>query len=123
MPGSMMKEAYAPNPENAGGLPLDRLHDGFVFAQAGLTVTILAVGLLLFLSYQAMARTDMGFAHSEVLTMNLSVKGPISETRNETTFLCGVTAQVAVGPRSLPRRRGVAGANGRPHRIGHRIFF
>ncbi len=55
-----------------------RLQAAFVFAQAALTVAILAVGLMLALSYRTMLDTDLGFAHRDTLTVNLSVKGPQS---------------------------------------------
>ena len=60
----------------AGSRTGRRLQNAFVFSQAALTVTILAVGLLLFISYQAMLQTDSGFAHPDTLTMNLALRGP-----------------------------------------------
>ena len=54
----------------------NRLRNMFVFAQAALTVSILAVGLLLLLSYRAMLNTDLGFAHRDTLTLNLALRGP-----------------------------------------------
>ena len=53
-----------------------RLQNGFVFAQSALTVAILAIGLMLFLSYLAMLHTDLGFAHRDTLTLNLALRGP-----------------------------------------------
>lgn len=63
---------------SAGSRTGRRLQSAFVFSQAAFTVAILAVGLLLFLSYQAMLHTDVGFAHRETLTMNLAMRGPKS---------------------------------------------
>ena len=60
----------------AGSRTGGRLQNAFVFAQSALTVAILAVGLLLFLSYRAMLQTDLGFAHRDTLTMNLALRGP-----------------------------------------------
>ena len=60
----------------AGSRTGQRLQSVFVFSQSALTVAILAVGLLLFLSYQAMLRTDLGFMHRDTLTMNLALRGP-----------------------------------------------
>lgn len=60
----------------AGSRTGRRLQSAFVFAQSALTVAILAVGLLLFLSYQAMLNTDLGFAHRDTVTMNLAAHGP-----------------------------------------------
>ncbi len=53
-----------------------RLQKIFVFSQAALTVAILSVGLLLFLSYRAMLRTDTGFGNRHTLTINLALRGP-----------------------------------------------
>ena len=53
-----------------------RLQKIFVFSQAALTVAILAVGLLLFISYRAMLLTDTGFANQDTLTINLALRGP-----------------------------------------------
>ena len=60
----------------AGSRTGRRLQSLFVFAQSALTVAILAVGLLLFLSYQAMVHADLGFVHRDTLTMNLALRGP-----------------------------------------------
>ena len=51
-----------------------RLQSVFVFSQSALTVAILAMGLLLFLSYRAMLNTDLGFVHRDALTMNLALR-------------------------------------------------
>ena len=60
----------------AGSRTSRRLQGLFVFSQAAVTVTILAVGLLLLLSYRAMLQADVGFANRDTLTMNLALKGP-----------------------------------------------
>ena len=60
----------------AGSRTGRNLQSVFVFAQSALTVAILAVGLLLFLSYRAMLHADLGFAHRDTLTMNLALRGP-----------------------------------------------
>ncbi|HEY3741139.1 MAG TPA: ABC transporter permease [Bryobacteraceae bacterium] len=60
----------------AGSRTGRRLQSVFTFAQSALTVSILAIGLLLFLSYRAMLNTDLGFIHRDTLTMNLALRGP-----------------------------------------------
>jgi len=60
----------------AGSRTGQRLQSVFVFCQSTSTVTILAVGLLLFLSYRAMLHTDLGFVHRDTMTMNLALRGP-----------------------------------------------
>jgi predicted permease len=53
-----------------------RTQSAFVFAQAAVTVTLLAMAALLVLSYRAMMAADTGFAHRDALTMNLALRGP-----------------------------------------------
>ncbi len=48
----------------------------FVFAQSAATAALLAVAVLLVLSYRAMISTDIGFAHRDVLTMDVTLRGP-----------------------------------------------
>ena len=60
----------------AGSRTGRRLQNLFVFSQAALTVAILTVGLLLFISYRSMLQTDIGFGNRDTLTMNLALRGP-----------------------------------------------
>ena len=69
---TMMREGV----RTAGSRTGRRLQSAFLFAQSALTVAILGVGLLLFMSYRAMLNTDLGFAHRDTLTMNLALRGP-----------------------------------------------
>jgi predicted permease len=69
---SMLREGV----RTAGSRTGRRLQNAFLFAQSALTVAILAIGLMLFLSYRAMLNTDLGFIHRDTLTMNLALRGP-----------------------------------------------
>lgn len=75
-----------------------RLQNAFVFSQAALTVTILVLGLLLLVSYQAMERTDTGFAHGETLTMNLAVKGQKSDPAARRLFYAELLRRLRLAP-------------------------
>jgi putative ABC transport system permease protein len=53
-----------------------RAQNTFVFAQAAVTVTLLAMAGLLMMSYRSMMTADVGFANRDTLTMNLTLRGP-----------------------------------------------
>jgi predicted permease len=84
--------------KTAGSRTGRRLQNAFVFSQAALTVTILAVGLLLFISYQAMLRTDVGFAHRDTLTMNLAVKGAKANPASRRHFYAELLRRLRLEP-------------------------
>jgi putative ABC transport system permease protein len=48
----------------------------FLFAQAALTVVLLAMAVWLVASYRAMMHADLGFANPDTLSMNLMLRGP-----------------------------------------------
>lgn len=48
----------------------------FVLAQSAATAVLLAVAVLLVLSYRAMTTADTGFAHHDALTMDATLRGP-----------------------------------------------
>ena len=48
----------------------------FLFAQAALTVVLLAMAVWLVESYRAMMHADLGFANRDTLSMNLMLRGP-----------------------------------------------
>ena len=80
----------------------------FILAQAAVTVMLLAVALLLTMSYRAMMSADTGFAHRDALSMNLQVRGHGMQTRAFYTELLkrlqeapGVTSAAAVLLRPL----------------------
>ncbi|MBL8237214.1 MAG: ABC transporter permease [Bryobacterales bacterium] len=60
----------------AGSCTGRRLQRAFVFLQAAFTVVILVAGTMLFASYRAMLRTDIGLGHRDALTINLALRGP-----------------------------------------------
>gem|GEM_PF-2089796 len=75
-----------------------RLQATFVFAQTALTVAILAVGLLIAVSYQAMLRTDTGFANRETLTMNLALRGPEVDPAARRRFYFDLLTRLRAAP-------------------------
>ena len=87
---SMLREGVRTAGSRTGG----RLQNVFVFAQSALTVAILAVGLVLFLSYRAMLHTDLGFAHRDTLTMNLALRGPNIDIDRRRQFYRDLLEQV-----------------------------
>lgn len=48
----------------------------FLTTQAAVTVTLLGLAALLFLSYRSMVRAETGFSNRETLSMNLALRGP-----------------------------------------------
>jgi len=59
----------------------------FILAQAGVTVMLLAMAVLLVLSYRSMMTAGIGFANRDTVTMNLALRGP------------GLFSGQAIGPR------------------------
>jgi len=53
-----------------------RTRGAFILVQAAVTVTLLAMAVLLVLSYQSMMSVDTGFRNRDALTMNLHLRGP-----------------------------------------------
>jgi putative ABC transport system permease protein len=53
-----------------------RTQSAFVFAQAAVTVTLLAMAGLLVMSYHSMMTADTGFANRDALSMNVAIRGP-----------------------------------------------
>ena len=53
-----------------------RARNLFVFAQSAVTVVLLAIAVLLVLSYRAVALIDTGFANRDALTMDATMRGP-----------------------------------------------
>ncbi len=82
----------------AGSRTGRRLQSLFVFAQSALTVAILAVGLLLFLSYQAMVHADLGFAHRDTLTMNLALRVPGVKPKSRRRFYADLLNRLRAAP-------------------------
>jgi predicted permease len=54
----------------------NRTRSAFVFAQAAVTVALLATAALLATSYRAIMTADTGFANRDALSMNLTLRGP-----------------------------------------------
>ena len=75
-----------------------RLQKIFVFSQAALTVAILSVGLLLFLSYRAMLRTDTGFGNRDTLTINLALRGPKVDPTVRRRFYAEILDRLRASP-------------------------
>ncbi|MBY0505169.1 MAG: ABC transporter permease [Bryobacteraceae bacterium] len=75
-----------------------RLQDAFVFAQAGLSVAILAVGLFLYLSDQAMRQENIGFQHEEVLTLNLAFRRPQADLATRRAFYNELLRRLRAAP-------------------------
>ena len=74
----------------------------FVMAQAAVTVMLLAVALLLTLSYRAMMAADTGFAHRDALSMNVRVtRTAYGELVKRLREAPGVTSAAAVLLRPL----------------------
>ena len=62
-----------------------RTRNIFILAQAAVTVMLLAVALLLTMSYRAMMTADTGFANRDALSMNVRVTGHGKATRASNT--------------------------------------
>lgn len=75
-----------------------RLQAVFVFAQTALTVAILAVGLLIAISYRAMLSTDTGFANRDTLTMNLALRGPEVDPAARRRFYFDLLSRLRAAP-------------------------
>ena len=54
----------------------NRAQSAFVFSQAAVTVTLLAMAALLVISYRAMMNADTGFANRDAVSMNVALRGP-----------------------------------------------
>jgi predicted permease len=52
------------------------MQNAFLFAQAAVTVVLLAMAVFLVSSYRSMMAADTGFANRDALSMNLSLRGP-----------------------------------------------
>ncbi len=82
----------------AGSRTGRRLQSLFIFSQSAITVAILSLSLLLFLSYRAMLRTDIGFTHPETLTMNLALRGPHIEPEMRRRFYAELLERLRAAP-------------------------
>jgi putative ABC transport system permease protein len=82
----------------AGSRTGQRLQSVFIFAQSALTVAILALGLMLFLSYRAMLNTDLGFIHRDTLTMNLAMRGPQADPAVRRRFYTELLDRLRAAP-------------------------
>ncbi|MBC8166340.1 MAG: ABC transporter permease, partial [Bryobacteraceae bacterium] len=94
----------------AGSRTGRRIQSVFVFSQSAVTVAILALCLLLFLSYRAMMQTDTGFSHRDTLTMNLALRGPAIDPASRRQFY----AQLLERLRAMPEVTSAAAVLLRP---------
>ncbi len=53
-----------------------RIQGAFILTQAAVTVLLLTMAAMLVLSYRSMMTADIGFAHRDALSINLSLRGP-----------------------------------------------
>jgi len=70
----------------------------FVMAQAAVTVMLLAVALLLTMSYRAMMAADTGFAHRDALSMNLQLRGAAFDARARRGFYTDLLKRLQEAP-------------------------
>jgi putative ABC transport system permease protein len=92
---SLLREGGA---RSTGARTVRRLQGAFLTVQSALTVAILAAGLLLFVSYGAVIRTDLGFAHRDTLTMNLAFYGPQVDPPKRRTYYQNLLDRLRASP-------------------------